>query len=54
MEEEVLPVVEMEGMRDSVDGVLPSEGARRARSSMKLPAATLEGVWGRWRKSVMS
>ena len=30
------------------------EGARRARSSMKLPAARLEGVCGRWRKRVMS
>ena len=50
-EEEVLDV-DNGGRMESVDFAVV--GARSARSTMKLPAATLEGVCGRWRKMVMS
>lgn len=49
-EEEVVGRAEAEA-----EGVVVAvEGARRERSSMKFPAATLEGVRGRWRVRVMS
>ena len=37
-----------------VEGVVTVEGPNSERSSMKFPAARLDGVRGRWRVRVMS